>query len=200
MMSRLQSAPAEVYEPLFGSDAPIRKQVYALRPPLASALTEYMTALATERILPDRLIELVRIRIAFHNQCRSCMAVRYASGAEDGVTEQLVCSLERPEEADDLTEAERAALAYADLLATDHLAIDDAVIERLREHFEDAEIVELCLNSAVFVGMGRATMSLDMTDDLPAHFRAPGTVTPWGADEVLREGHWGEQVGGGSRS
>ena len=73
------------------------------------------------------------------------MAVRYEEGIEDGLTEGLVCSLERPEEAEDLTEAERAAIAYADLMATNHLAIDEAVFDRLREHFSEAEIVELCL-------------------------------------------------------
>ena len=39
------------------------------------------------------------------------MAVRYEEGVDDGVTEALVCSLERPSEAPDLSEAERAAIA-----------------------------------------------------------------------------------------
>ena len=81
--------------------------------------------------MPGRLIELVRLRIAFHNQCRSCMAIRYSTGLNDGLTEGLVCSLERPQEAEDLTDSERAALAYADLMATDHLAVDDALFDRL---------------------------------------------------------------------
>src|SRR4051812_34239999 len=112
-MARVAPAPPESYVPVFGEDAPLRKRVYAQRPELAAALGSYMQALATERILPDRLIELVRIRIAFHNQCRSCMAVRYPTAGE-AVSEELVCSLEQPETAPHLTEAERAALAYAD--------------------------------------------------------------------------------------
>jgi AhpD family alkylhydroperoxidase len=189
-MARVSPAPPEQYVPIFGEDAPLRKRVYARRPELAAALGRYMETLATNRVLPDRLIELVRIRIAFHNQCRSCMAVRYATGAVGGVTEDLVCSLEQPETAADLTEAERAAIAYADLLATDHLTVDDAVFDRLRQHFSEDEIVELCLNAALFVGMGRTTMTLDLTDDLPERFRAPGRVTPWGVGDVLREGLW----------
>ena len=191
-MARVSPAPPEKYEPVFGEDPPLRKQVYAQRPELAAALGKYMQALATERVLPDRLIELVRLRIAFHNQCRSCMAVRYPTG-DDEVSEELVCSLERPQEAPDLTEAERAALAYADLLATNHLAVDDRVFARLKEHFSDEEIVELCLNAALFVGMGRTTMTLDLTDDLPKRFREPGRITPWGEGEVLREGLWVER-------
>ena len=48
--------------------------------------------LKIHRELPERLIELVRLRVAFHNQCRSCMAIRYKDAIEDGLTEDLVCS------------------------------------------------------------------------------------------------------------
>src|SRR4051812_8416660 len=112
-MARLRPAPPELYEPLFGPAATLGSRIHANAPELAAAYTAFVNALRHEhRTLPPRLIELLRLRVAFHNQCRSCMAIRYESGVEDGVTEALVCSLERPQEADDLTEAERAALAY----------------------------------------------------------------------------------------
>ncbi len=82
--------------------------------------------------LPPRLMELVRLRIAFHNQCRSCMSIRYQSAIDDGLTEDAVCSLEQPAEAADLTDAERGALRFADLFATNHLAIDESVYDGLR--------------------------------------------------------------------
>jgi hypothetical protein len=53
------------------------------------------------------------------------MAVRYNSALEDGLTEDLVCSLEKPMEAPDLTDAEKAAIHYADLAASNHLAISE---------------------------------------------------------------------------
>jgi len=189
-MSRIAPAPREQYAPLFGEDAPLRVQVYAQRPPIAAAFLEYGKKLRTERLLPDRLIELARLRVAFWNQCRSCMAVRYAEGLDDGLTEGLVCSIERPEEAEDLTEAERAAIAYADLMATDHLSVDEAVFDRLREHFSEAEIVELAFNVALFVGYGRMAATFKMTDDLPDRFKADGTVTPWGEGDVVLIGDW----------
>jgi hypothetical protein len=36
------------------------------------------------------------------------MAIRYKDGQEDGITEDLVCSLEKPMEADNLSDAEKA--------------------------------------------------------------------------------------------
>jgi len=50
---------------------------------------------------------------------------------------------------------ERAALSFAELMATDHLKIDEAVFAELRRHFSDAEIVELGVSTALFVGLGR---------------------------------------------
>ena len=190
-MARVAPAPVEQYAPLFGEDPPLRVQIYAQRPPLAAKFLEFGKTLREERLLPDRLIELVRLRVAFWNQCRSCMAVRYEEGVNDGLTEELVCSLERPQEAEDLTEAERAAIAFADLMATDHHAISDETFERLREHFSDAEIVELCMNVALFVGFGRMGAALHMVDDLPERFqRDEEKVTPWGEGELVRVGDW----------
>ncbi len=40
-------------------------------------------------------------------------------------------------------------------MASDHHQIDDAVFAELRRHFSDAEIVELGVSTALFVGFGR---------------------------------------------
>jgi AhpD family alkylhydroperoxidase len=155
------------------------------RPEVADALGLFSHARAKYSTLTPRLSELVRLRIAFHNQCRSCMAVRYRRAVDDGVTEELVCSLERPMEAPDLTDAERATLRFADLFATDHLAIDDAVYDDLRRHFDEDQLVDLGLLCAYCVGIGRLVSTWRVTDDLPERFRGDGVVTPWGSDALV---------------
>lgn len=191
-MARVSPAPHEQVSALFGDDAPLRVRIYAQRPELAVKFLELGRTFREERLLPDRLIELVRLRVAFWNQCRSCMAVRYEEGIADGLTEDLVCSLERPQEAADLTDAERAAIGFGDLMATNHLAISDATFDGLREHFSEPEIVELCMNVALFVGFGRMGAALHMVDDLPEHFQGEGEerVTPWGSDEQVVVANW----------
>jgi AhpD family alkylhydroperoxidase len=134
------------------------------------------------RTLPQRLLELVRLRLAFHNQCRSCMAMRFQGAIDDGVTEDLVCSLEKPMEAPDLTDGEKAALEYADIFATNHFAINDETFDKLRKHFTDAEIVELGMFCAFFLGMGRFFAALDMVEELPKVYQDKSTkVAPWKA-------------------
>lgn len=164
------------------------------RPEVAQALGGLTAALRSSGTLSPRLLELVRLRIAFHNQCRSCMAVRYQSALDDGLTEGAVCSLEQPAspkaEAEDLTDAERTALRFADLFATNHLAIDDAIYDELREHFTEDELVELGLNCAVAVGIGRLTATWDVVEDVPDAFRgdSDALVAPWVSGAVVATG------------
>lgn len=179
-MSRIPPAPPDSYVPLFGADAPLRQQVYAQAPAIAGPYLQFMKALREGSVLPRRLVELVRLRVSFHNQCRSCMAIRYADSLEDGLTEELVCSLEKPSEAPDLTAAERAALAFADKMATDHLSVTDDTFAALAEHFTDEERMDLCFQVATFVGFGRMGSALAMTDDLPDEYADPDAVlAPW---------------------
>lgn len=164
-------------------------RVYAHRPDLAVAYARFVGALRAPGLTSPRLRELLRLRVAFHNQCRSCMALRYDDGAQEGVDEDLVCQLAAPEEAPDLTDAERAALEFADRLATDHLSISDATFDRLREHYTEPEIVEIGLHVATYVGFGRLSSAWDMVDDLPEAFRdRDAPVTPWNQDDVVAVG------------
>jgi len=157
---------------------------FAHCPEQALGLMGFGGALKRNRTLPDRLVELVRLRVAFFNQCRSCMAIRYSDAVADGVTEGLVCSLERPQEAENLSAAEKAAIRYGELMATDHLAIDDKVYANLREHFSEAQIVELGMTVAFFVGFGRLAATWHMVEELPEAFKTAETIAPWGADKI----------------
>ncbi|TAD81123.1 MAG: carboxymuconolactone decarboxylase family protein [Sphingomonadales bacterium] len=157
---------------------------FAHCPEQALGLMAFGRALKLNRSLPERLVELVRLRVAFFNQCRSCMAIRYADAVADGVTEGLVCSLERPQEAENLSAAEKAAIRYGELMATDHLAIDDAVYAELRRHFTEAQIVELGMTVAFFVGFGRLAATWHMVEELPEAFKTAEAIAPWGADKI----------------
>lgn len=159
------------------------KAVWSLRPEIGQAVQALNTALAETGTIPRRLRELMRLRAAFHNQCRTCMAVRYAP---ELVSEDLVCSLERPSEADNLSEADRAALRFVDLFAKSHLVIDDAIYDNLRRYYSEGELVELGALAAMFVGFGRLAATWALVENLPAGFTGDlEPITPWGQREVL---------------
>lgn len=151
------------------------------REDLSQAMWNFRQILLDGRRLPERLMELVRLRIAFHNQCRHCMSVRSSAAIADGLTEGLVCSLEKPADAPDMTEAERAAVAFADRFASDHLSIDGAMMARLAEHFDGAQIQELGIWCAFCTGFGRMGAVFDKGEELPVgQKKADGErLTPW---------------------
>jgi AhpD family alkylhydroperoxidase len=159
-------------------------------PDVAAAVGGVTAALRETGGLPPRLMELVRLRIAFHNQCRSCMSIRYQSAIDDGLTEDAVCSLEQPAESPDLSESDRSALRFADLFATNHLAIDDAVYDDLRRHFGEDQLVALGLHCAFCVGLGRLAATWHVVDDVPDTFRADGDslLAPWSSESVVASG------------
>jgi AhpD family alkylhydroperoxidase len=195
-MTRIASLPVEQWDPQLrelaqGDALPTVQQrmlgVYANAPELAKPFLIFTGALSQNISLRRRLLELVRLRIAFHNQCRSCMAVRYESAIEDGLTEDLVCSLEKPLEAPDLTDAEKAAIHYADLAASNHLAISDDTINNLRKHYSEKEIVELCIYVAYCIGFGRMAATYRIIEELPESFQdVTNKITPWADDHKER--------------
>lgn len=195
-MARLKSLPVEQWDKELRELAqpdtvpPVQRTIfgiYANAPEMAKPFFVFSGAMSQAISLRRRLLELVRLRIAFHNQCRSCMAMRYESALEDGLTEDLVCSLEKPVDAPDLTDAEKAALHYADLSATNHLAISDETVANLRKYYTEKEIVELCMYVAYCVGFGRFAATYRAIEELPESFQDTTTrTTPWAANHSER--------------
>lgn len=157
-------------------------------PAVAEALGSLTAALRANGTLSPRLVELVRLRIAFFNQCRSCIAVRYQSAIDDGLDEDAVCSLERPADAENLSAGERSALRFAELFTTNHLAIDDAVYDELREHFSEDQLVELGVHCAVALGVGWLSATWDVSDDLPDTPASSERLAPWNSASVVATG------------
>ena len=85
-----------------------------------------------------------------------------------------------------LTDAEKAAVHFGELMATDHLRIDDDVYAELKKHFSAAQIVELGMICAFFVGFGRLAATFHMVDELPTAFQeAEEEISPWGNEAVV---------------
>jgi alkylhydroperoxidase family enzyme len=192
-MSRIPQLPAEKWDPELKAamdGAGVEPGTFQWRanatlahaPHMAKANAYWMAAAMAGRSLSRRLLELVRLRLAFHSQCRSCMAMRFSSAMDEGFTEDLVCSLEEPMEAPDLSAQEKAALEYADVFATNHFSINEETFARLREHFTEAEIIELGMFVGFFHGTGKFLATLDMTEELPKVYQDKSEkAAPWKA-------------------
>lgn len=64
-------------------------------------------------------------------------------------------------------EKEKAALAYAKQLTRDAHGIDDALFARLRQHYDEGEIVELSAMAGMFNYFNRVNDALQMEPTKP---------------------------------
>ena len=80
---------------------------------------------------------------------------------EKGLTEEKIAGLDEP--SNEFSDRERAAIDFAERLATDHHSIDEAYFDTLREHFSEPEILELGMMAGQYIGFGRLLAVLDLT-------------------------------------
>lgn len=109
--------------------------------------------------LEPRLKELVRLRIATLNGCKTCKAARLDPSISEKEAMQSVDDPDHP-----FTERERAALAFAETMAVDHFAIDDDYVRGLKRHFSDSELLELMMMTGQYIGFGRMLAVLQLEE------------------------------------
>lgn len=136
---------------MLSSTTPI--QVWAHRPEIATAWLATLDQIHNHGVLGERLRELVRLRIADFTTCRACQMARKSGDVSE---EDLACLSSSDER---FSGAERSALRYAELFASDPLAIDEATFADLRAWFSVPEIVELNLFCALMLAGGRMTQA-----------------------------------------
>jgi AhpD family alkylhydroperoxidase len=135
-----------------------------VRPELAKAVGALDAAVAASPLDP-RVHELVRMRVAQINQCTVCLAWRTPVAIEAGLTDEVLESVHRYAEIDEISAAEKVAVEYAERFSTDSARIDDALLGRLAEHFSPEDIVELTLVIGKYIAFGRfmQVLALDQT-------------------------------------
>ena len=130
--------------------------IWTLRPALGGMVERMIRGAYQESILPADERELARMRIAQINDCVACADFRARSILEAGVAPELYDNVAAYATYPGYTPRQRLAIEYAERFANAHASIDDVFFGRLREAFSDAEVLDLTLCIAVFLGLGRS--------------------------------------------
>jgi len=106
---------------------------------------EKVEGLIAQSGLDAMLRHLVKLRVSQINGCAFCVDMHTREAREDGETNQRLDHLVVWREVEYFTEAEKAALAWAEALTVPGSGISlDDLHERLTQHFSDEEIATLC--------------------------------------------------------
>jgi len=151
---------------------PIPLQIFAYKTSQILMTNAARSAWGQQSLLGGRILELLRIRSAQLGECQPCMQSR----KHDSITDEDVACLIAPGSSD-LTEQERLAVEFLDLLSADHHAIDDEFYARLGKVFTAAQIVELGFACANSMGLHRFIHTLDI-------FGQGAPVIPYSPDQV----------------
>ncbi len=123
-------------------------RVFAHRPPAVTHLMGLLLDLADEALLPKRYLEIAMVVVSKLNECTYCVAHHSPRLIDQGLAPDTVANILEPD-CPGLDEVDRLVRDYAIQVTTNPQRIRDAVFERLKEHFTEAEIVELTLRTAL---------------------------------------------------
>ena len=137
--------------------------VMAWRPELMEAFFAFYANLWTDGVLDMRVKDLARMKIARTVGCRICQNTRFKV-AEGHTAEADYADIDHVDESS-YTDAERAALTYVEAFCVNASMVTDAIVEELRRHFSEAEIIELSILTATVSGFAKINVALNIAPD-----------------------------------
>ena len=79
----------------------------------------------------------------------------YASARDQGLTDEMLQALQHFADSDLFNEKEKVALEFTEMMASNHLAIGDEMMNKLKRHYSEPEIMAIGWRAAIFIGYGR---------------------------------------------
>jgi alkylhydroperoxidase family enzyme len=111
--------------------------------PFDLLLNQFAPMVGARRELDPVTTEVVRLRGAVQHNCRLCKSLREGAALDAGGTESMYADIENYETSRLLDDRQKAALRYVDALIWTPSKIDADVAAGVREHFSDAEALEI---------------------------------------------------------
>jgi alkylhydroperoxidase family enzyme len=161
-------AVARVTNTNTGTGNVIRDSAMGLVPETVDAFANLNKALWTNGHVRPALLEMLRLRNARTVNCVFCKSVRYDVAKADGLTEDKVDKIADGHAESGLSNAEKLALAFADVYLFDPKGMSADLWARLRDEFSDAQIAAMAVGLATFNASSRCAVSLGgMPESLP---------------------------------
>ena len=131
---------------------PVR--IYAHHPLLMTGYGALEEATRRSHRVPERLKALAEMRAAMLAGCEWCLDFGSSVALASGLSQEQLAELPTYRESERFDELERLVLDYASGMSRTPVDVPDELFARLREHFDEAQMVEL--TSAVAIENYRA--------------------------------------------
>jgi alkylhydroperoxidase family enzyme len=184
-IEELSGDPREVAESGFKQYGKVLNTWKAIfnRPTLFGAYLPFLRQVAGPGPLNQNTKDICALYVGLLNHCRYTASHRATSGLNNGLTVEQLQALAKGDwsQFDDAT---RVALEFTKQLTLNPAnveysqlpqAVDREVLEQLKSHFDDAEIVDLAMTVSVWNSIARFHRVMDFDLDMP---KAPEGVEP----------------------
>jgi uncharacterized peroxidase-related enzyme len=147
LSTELPADLADIYERFASGYGPFRNQVavFAHVPAALRHLMAMLMELRAAATLPKRYLELAIVTVSKLNECDYCVAHHKPFLAVEGISpaaaDRVLDYADHPE----FNAIDRLVIEYTIAAWNDPHRLRDRLFDRLREHFSEAEIVELTL-------------------------------------------------------
>ena len=148
----------------YGADyGPFMNQVkvFAHRPPALHHLMGMLLETAAAPVVDKRYVEICVVTVSRLNACDYCVAHHAPRAVDHGLAAETVARILEPD-CPGLDEVDRLVRDYAVAVTEQPGRIRDALFDRLRQHFDDAQIVELTLRTALCGFFNRVNEALQI--------------------------------------
>jgi uncharacterized peroxidase-related enzyme len=161
---------AEVFERFAGDYGPFRNQVavFAHVPAALRHLMPMLMELRAAATLPKRYLEIAIVVVSKLNECHYCVAHHKPFLSVEGISPEGIDRLLDPANAE-LDEVDRLVIEYAKVAWETPNRIRDSLFDRLRQHFSEAQIVELTLRITLCGFFNRFNDALGIEAEDEAH-------------------------------
>jgi uncharacterized peroxidase-related enzyme len=161
---------AETYETFAREYGPFRNQAAVLAhvPPALDHLSKLLMELKARQGIKWRYVELAIVVVSKLNACAYCVSHHEPKLHVEGLSHEAVATLpafDHPE----FDEVDRLVIEYSTRVTREPGRIPEAVFQRLRKHFTDAQIVELTLRISLCGAYNRLTEALQIDNELAGH-------------------------------
>ena len=138
---------AAVYEAFAAGYGPFRNQVavFAHVPAALRHLMAMLMELRAAATLPKRYLELAIVTVSKLNECDYCVAHHKPFLAVEGISPEAADHVLDDADHPEFDAIDRLVIEYTVAAWNDPHRLRDGVFDRLREHFSEAQIVELTL-------------------------------------------------------
>jgi AhpD family alkylhydroperoxidase len=144
-------SPERMIEPL---------QMYAHAPRLLIGYGMLEGATAKLDRVGERLKVLAELKAAALTHCEYCVDIGSQIARRAGITDEQLLALPRHRDSELFTDLEKLVIDYAVGVSSTPVSVSDELFAALREHFDDAQLVELTNLIAVENMRGRFNLAL----------------------------------------